>query len=197
MTDPSYKGQILVFTTPLIGNYGVPSIYARDDYNLLRYFESAHIQCAGIIVADVATRYSHWTAVESLGSWCAREGVAAVSGVDTRAIVTYLRERGSSLAKIRTGEEYDADDDEAFFDPGNINLVRQVCTEKPFHVTSGASSVKVAVIDCGVKENILRSLVATGCRCNCLSLQLPYSQSSARVRWDFHDEWTRGSNALS
>lgn len=162
MTDPSYRGQILIFTTPLIGNYGVPSLKVRDEYNLLRYFESASIQCAGIVVADAAMKYSHWTAVESLGEWCAREGVAAVTGVDTRAIVTYLRERGSSLAKIRIGEEYDADDDEAFLDPGSVNLVKRVCTKEPFNVTGGAGDVKVAVIDCGVKENILRSLVRRG-----------------------------------
>ena len=68
MTDPSYRGQILVFTQPLIGNYGVPSSQ-RDEWNLLRYFESPHIQCAGVVVADVAEQYSHWTAVESLSEW--------------------------------------------------------------------------------------------------------------------------------
>src|SRR5262245_41842033 len=108
MTDPSYRGQILVFTQvclrgrilptfilyptlracrpsaiinfrqPLIGNYGVPS-NKRDQFNLLNYFESPHIQCAGLVVADVATKYSHWTAVESLGEWCAREGVVRTS----------------------------------------------------------------------------------------------------------------------
>jgi len=103
MTDPSYRGQILVFTQPLIGNYGVPS-NERDEYNLLKYFESPHIQCAGVVVADVAEKYSHWTAVESLSEWCAREGVPVISGVDTRAIVTYLREQGSSLARISIGE---------------------------------------------------------------------------------------------
>jgi carbamoyl-phosphate synthase small subunit len=163
MTDPSYKGQILVFTQPLVGNYGVPSINVRDEHNLLRYFESEAIQCAGIIVADYATKYSHWTAVESLSSWCSRSGVPAVSGVDTRAIVTFLRERGSSLARIVIGEEYDADEDEAYFDPGEVNLVKQVCAKHPFHVESaGTSNLKVALIDCGVKENIIRSLVRRG-----------------------------------
>src|SRR5271154_6363525 len=185
MTDPSYKGQILVFTQPLVGtyaqsipypsncemliffcflgNYGVPSINERDEYNLLRYFESPSIQCAGVIVADYATRYSHWTAVESLSSWCSRSGVPAVSGVDTRAIVTFLRERGSSLARIVIGEEYDADEDEAFFDPGEVNLVKQFCAKHPFHVESaGTAGLKVALIDCGVKENIIRSLVRRG-----------------------------------
>lgn len=161
MTDPSYRGQILVFTQPLIGNYGVPS-GVRDEFGLLKYFESPHIQPVGVVVADVAEKYSHWTAVESLGEWCAREGVPAISGVDTRAIVTYLREQGSSLARLTIGEEYDQDEDEAFIDPEQINLVRRVSTKAPFHVPAPDPVAHVAVIDCGVKENILRSLVSRG-----------------------------------
>lgn len=161
MTDPSYRGQILVFTQPLIGNYGVPS-NARDEFNLLKYFESPNIQCAGVVVADVAEKYSHWTAVESLGEWCAREGVPAISGVDTRAIVTYLREQGSSLARISIGDEYDADEDESFIDPSQINLVKRVSTKAPFMVSAPNATFHVALLDCGVKENILRSLVSRG-----------------------------------
>lgn len=161
LSDPSYRGQILVFTQPLIGNYGVPSA-ERDENGLLKYFESPSLQAVGVVVADVAERYSHWTAVESLGEWCAREGVPAISGVDTREIVTYLREQGSSLARITIGEEYDADQDEAFVDPEQINLVQKVSTKAPFHVSPGNSTAHVAVIDCGVKENILRSLVNRG-----------------------------------
>ncbi|KAK5092991.1 Multifunctional pyrimidine synthesis protein CAD [Exophiala xenobiotica] len=161
MTDPSYRGQILVFTQPLIGNYGVPASI-RDEFGLLKYFESPHIQPVGVVVADAAEKYSHWTAVESLGEWCAREGVPAISGVDTRAIVTYLREQGSSLARLAIGEEYDQDEDEAFIDPEQINLVRRVSTKAPFHVSAPDPVAHVAVIDCGVKENILRSLVSRG-----------------------------------
>jgi len=129
---------------------------------LLKYFESPNIQAVGVVVADVAEQYSHWTAVESLSQWCAREGVPAISGVDTRAIVTFLREQGSSLARITIGEEYDADQDEAFVDPEQINLVRKVSTKAPFHISSNNGDLHVAVIDCGVKENILRSLVGRG-----------------------------------
>lgn len=165
MTDPSYRGQILVFTQPLIGNYGVPSGKERDEYGLLKYFESPHIQCKGIVVSNAAMEYSHWTAVESLGDWCKREGVAAITDVDTRAIVQLLRERGSSLARITVGEEYDADEDEAYSDPGAINLVHKVSTKAPFHVPalhSSGEGIHIAVLDCGVKENILRSLVSRG-----------------------------------
>ncbi|KAG6141745.1 Amino-acid acetyltransferase, mitochondrial [Claviceps purpurea] len=162
LSDPSYRGQILVFTQPLIGNYGVPSSTQRDEYNLLKYFESPHLQCAGVVVSDVALQYSHWTAVESLGQWCAREGVPAISGVDTREIVTYLREQGSSLARISVGDEYDADEDESYIDPGQINLVKRVSTKAPFVVESPGANLHVALIDCGVKENIIRSLVSRG-----------------------------------
>ncbi|KAL7268357.1 Multifunctional pyrimidine synthesis protein CAD [Rhizina undulata] len=172
MTDPSYRGQILVFTQPLIGNYGVPSD-KRDENGLLKYFESPNIQAIGIVVADVAEKYSHWTAVESLGEWCAREGIPAITGVDTRAIVTYLREQGSSLARITIGEEYDADQDEAFVDPEQINLVEKVSTKAPFHVSSPNGDLHVAVIDCGVKENILRSMVSRGASVTCFPWDYP------------------------
>lgn len=161
MTDPSYRGQILVFTTPLIGNYGVPS-KERDEYGLLKYFESPHIQCAGVVVSDIATQYSHWTAVTSLSEWCAREGVPIISGVDTRAIVTFLREQGSTLARISVGESYDEDEDAGYMDPEQQHLVSHVSTKAPFLVESEGASLHVALLDCGVKENILRSLVARG-----------------------------------
>ncbi|OAA81090.1 Carbamoyl-phosphate synthase [Akanthomyces lecanii RCEF 1005] len=177
MTDPSYRGQILVFTQPLIGNYGVPS-NQRDQYNLLKYFESPHIQCAGVVVSDVALNYSHWTAVESLGQWCAREGIPAISGVDTREIVTFLREQGSSLARISIGDEYDADEDEGFDDPGQINLVKHVSTKAPFVVESPGADLHVALIDCGVKENIMRSLVSRGASVTVLPYNYPIHKVS-------------------
>ncbi|KAJ5716358.1 Carbamoyl-phosphate synthase small subunit [Penicillium malachiteum] len=137
LTDPSYRGQILVFTQPLIGNYGVPSA-EKDSNGLLKYFESPNLQAAGVVVADVAEQYSHWTAVESLGEWVL------------------------PLARITVGEEYDANEDEAFTDPEQIHLVRQVSTKQPFHISAADPTSHVAVIDCGVKENILRSLVGRG-----------------------------------
>ncbi|AOA64461.1 Carbamoyl-phosphate synthase arginine-specific small chain [Komagataella phaffii CBS 7435] len=180
MTDPSYKGQMICFTQPLIGNYGVPSGKTRDEFNLLKYFESPRIQCIGIIVSDVALQYSHWTAVESLSQWCKREGVAAITGVDTRALVTYLREQGSSLARLTVGEEYDADEDAAFEDPGSVNLVHKVTTKAPFHVPSPNAKYHVAVIDCGVKENILRSLVSRGASITVLPYDYPIQKVASK-----------------
>ncbi|CCK71369.1 carbamoyl-phosphate synthase (glutamine-hydrolyzing) CPA1 KNAG_0G03120 [Huiozyma naganishii CBS 8797] len=160
MTDPSYRGQILVFTQPLIGNYGVPSGEARDEFNLLKYFESPHIHVVGIIVAEYAYQYSHWTAVESLAQWCQREGVAAVTGVDTREIVQFLREEGSSLGRITIGN----DNPVKYTNPMANNLVQQVTTKQPFHVPAICADpvANIALIDCGVKENIIRCLVRRG-----------------------------------
>ncbi|CAL9737383.1 hypothetical protein MOSE0_L10044 [Monosporozyma servazzii] len=160
MTDPSYRGQILVFTQPLIGNYGVPDINQKDEFNLLKYFESPHIHVVGIVVAEYAYEYSHWTAVESLAKWCQREGVAAITGVDTRAVVQYLREQGSSLGRITMAN----DDAVPYVDPMNTHLVKQVTTQKPFHVAATVKDpiANIALIDCGVKENIIRCLVKRG-----------------------------------
>ena len=179
MTDPSYKGQVLCFTQPLIGNYGVPSSTLKDKFNLLKYMESPNIQCIGIVVADVALQYSHWTAVESLQQWCQRSGVAAITGVDTRELVSYLRDRGSSLAKITIGEEYDADEDAAFEDPSSVNLVHKVSTKAPFHVAcpkENSKNIHLAVIDCGAKENILRCLAERGASLTVLPYNYPFQK---------------------
>ncbi|KAG9066473.1 Multifunctional pyrimidine synthesis protein CAD [Linnemannia hyalina] len=161
MTDPSYRGQILVFTQPLIGNYGVPS-QEKDQFGLLKYFESNKIQCQGIVVNDYATKYSHWTAVESLGEWCAREGIPAISGVDTRAIVHLLRDQGSTLAKLEVGDEVLENKEVVEFPNPNVrNLVSEASTKEVYELNP-LGDVKIALVDCGVKENILRCLVARG-----------------------------------
>lgn len=162
MTDPSYRGQVLIFTQPLIGNYGVPS-QKLDQFGLLEHFESDRIQVQGIIVGDLALRYSHWTAVESLAEWCARHGVPVVSGVDTRAIVCTLRDQGSTLCKIAVGPEAHADSIEGleFSDPNLRNLVSEVSTKVPYEVNP-KGDVRIAIIDCGLKVNIVRCLAKRG-----------------------------------
>nr|AAA33609.1 arginine-specific carbamoyl phosphate synthetase small subunit [Neurospora crassa] len=161
MTDPSYRGQILVFTQPLIGNYGVPS-NERDEFNLLSTSSlptsSAPVSLSPMSLPSTATGllFRAWA------SGAPARAFPPLSGVDTRAIVTYLREQGSSLARISIGDEYDADEDEGFIDPGQINLVKRVSTKAPFVVTNPNAKFHVALIDCGVKENILRSLVSRG-----------------------------------
>lgn len=162
MTDPSYTGQILVFTQPLIGNYGVPG-QVKDEFGLLKYFESDGIQVQGIIVNDYATEYSHWTAVESLGDWCKRYNVPAISGVDTRALTQLLRDQGSTLGQICVGQDSTVDNIASleFPNPNLENLVAKVSTKVPV-TYNPKGDLKIAVIDCGVKQNILRCLCSRG-----------------------------------
>ncbi|KAI9343731.1 small subunit of carbamoyl-phosphate synthase [Zopfochytrium polystomum] len=161
MTDPSYRGQILVFTQPLVGNYGVPSETARDSFGLLRHFEAEGIQVKGIVVNDYAAKYSHWEAVESLGKWCERYGVPAISGVDSRAVVSLLRDRGSTLGEIVVG---DVDPSTVIpEDPNARNLCSEVSTKQK-QVFNPAGDVHVALVDCGVKQNIIRCLASQGAK---------------------------------
>ncbi|KJA28972.1 hypothetical protein HYPSUDRAFT_33441 [Hypholoma sublateritium FD-334 SS-4] len=161
MTDPSYRGQILVFTSPLIGNYGVPSNKAPfDSQDVGVYLESQGIQAAAIIVGDVAEKFSHYKAVESLSEWCKRNNVPGITGVDTRAITTLLRDQGTTLGRIAIGEDtaLPAPDASEYWDPSKENLVDQISTKEPY-VLNPTGSIKIAVLDFGAKANILRSLV--------------------------------------
>ena len=164
MTDPSYRGQILVFTTPLIGNYGVPhnqTAYDSRDVGVL--LESSGIQCAAVVVADVAVKFSHYTAVESIASWCKRYDVPGITGVDTRAITRLLRDQGTTLGRLTIGADASAlaPAGHEYWDPTTENLVDQVSTKQPYVLNPGGD-VKVAVLDFGAKANILRSLVRRG-----------------------------------
>lgn len=156
LTDPSYCGQILVCTYPLIGNYGVPE-YANDDFGLPKSFESERLQVAGLVVSEMCDHFSHYTAGRSLPDWLATEGVPAISDVDTRAITRLLREKGSMLGKIIMDDE-----DTEMIDPNARNMAAQVCVGEPrtYHVNDNAPTV--VMVDCGAKANILRSLLKRG-----------------------------------
>jgi carbamoyl-phosphate synthase small subunit len=164
MTDPSYRGQILVFTTPLIGNYGVPLNKAPvDSQDVGVVLESENIQCSAVIVGDVAERFSHHAAIESLSAWCQRHGVPGVTGVDTRAITRLLRDQGTTLGHVAVGNDVSlpVPQEHEFWDPSLENLVDQVSTKEPY-VLNPSGSVKIAVLDFGAKANIPRSLVRRG-----------------------------------
>ena len=161
MTDPSYRGQILVFTTPLIGNYGIPKNETPvDGQDVGVLLESARVQCAGIVVGDVAQRYSHHAAIESISEWCARHDVPGITGVDTRAVTTLLRDQGTTLGRLAVGADT-ASQPHEYWDPSKENLVDQVSTRAPYTLNP-AGDIKIAVLDFGAKANILRSLVRRG-----------------------------------
>ena len=123
LTDPSYTGQILVSTFPLIGNYGVPSDSKNRD--LYEFYESDKIHITGLIVSDYSFEYSHWNAIKSLGDWLKENKVPGLFGIDTRALTKIIRVKGSLLGKI----EFD-DEVIDFYDPNQENLVAIASTDK-------------------------------------------------------------------
>ncbi len=168
-TDPSYKGQILVLTYPLIGNYGVPA--AQESNGLDSVFESSRIHLAGLIVSEYSTEYSHWNAHTSLDAWLKANGVPAMTGLDTRMLTQKLRTHGSMLGKV----VYEVEPKE-FHDPNRDNLVAQVSLEHPR--TYGHGKKHVVVIDCGCKNNIIRSLLARGVTVTAVPWNWPVERES-------------------
>ena len=150
LTDPSYRGQILVLTYPLIGNYGVPG--DKKDENLLKYFESDHVQVQGLIISDYSSNFSHWNAKKSLSDWLTENHVPGVFGVDTRELTKKLRKKGTMLGKIVYNNE-----NTSFEDPNRRNLVAEVSINKPVVYKKGPR--KVIIVDCGCKNNIIRAFL--------------------------------------
>ena len=150
LTDPSYRGQILVLTYPLIGNYGVPGYEIEQD--LLKYFESDKIQVQGLIISDYSHNYSHWNAKKSLSKWMQEYHIPGIYDIDTRALTKRLRQKGTMLGKIC----YD-DEDIDFEDPNKRNLVREVSIKQPMIYKKGKK--KIVIVDCGIKNNIIRAFL--------------------------------------
>ncbi|MCK4321737.1 glutamine-hydrolyzing carbamoyl-phosphate synthase small subunit [candidate division WOR-3 bacterium] len=150
LTDSSYRGQILTLTYPLIGNYGVPGEDEED--NLLKYFESDKIQVQGLIVTNYSENYSHWNAKKSLSEWMREYSIPGIYGIDTRELTKKLREKGTMLGKIIYNKE-----NIKFEDPNKRNLVAEVSINEPLEYKRGLR--RVIVIDCGVKNNIIRAFL--------------------------------------
>ena len=162
LTDPSYAGQILVTTYPLIGNYGVPDTGLGDN-GLPLLMESDRIHVKGLVVADYSETFSHWNAKESLASWLKREKIPAITGIDTRRLTKVLREHGVMMGKISLtstpspkgeGSEYSQD-------YGSVNWVEKVSCKEVIRYNEGGKK-KVVLVDCGVKANIIRCLIRRG-----------------------------------
>ena len=119
LTDPSFEGQILIFTYPLIGNYGVPPSLKKK--GIEAYFESDRIHVRGVIVADYSAEHNHWNSTKNLGEWLNEYSIPALWGIDTRALTQRLREKGVMLGKIIIDDK-----DLSFEDPNARNLVAEV-----------------------------------------------------------------------
>ncbi|MBR1949721.1 MAG: glutamine-hydrolyzing carbamoyl-phosphate synthase small subunit [Bacteroidales bacterium] len=149
LTDPSYAGQILVLTYPLVGNYGVPAV---------DFWESGHIYSQALIVSDYSSDFCHWNAKESLGDWLKREQRPAITGIDTRALTKLLRERGVMMGRIEIEGIDDMPSDMYY---GDINYVETVSCKDVIRYNEG-SGKRIVLVDCGVKANIIRCLLRRG-----------------------------------
>lgn len=157
LTDPSYAGQLMTLTYPLVGNYGVPP-FSIEENTLATFMESDKIYASAIIVADYSEKYSHWNAVESLAEWLKREKVPGITGIDTRQLTKVLREHGVMMGKIIFDDEPDNIPEAAY---EGINWVDRVSCKEIIRYNEGVGK-KVVLVDCGVKNNIIRCLINRG-----------------------------------
>lgn len=160
LTDPSYAGQMLVMTYPLAGNYGVPPTGVGKD-GLPTFLESERIHISALLVADYSQVCSHWNAQESLAGWLKREGVTAITGIDTRRLTRLLREQGVMMGRIEI-EGMTEDIEPERFTYGDMNWVDTVSCREVITYGSGKGKPRVVLVDCGVKANIIRCLLHRG-----------------------------------
>ena len=160
LTDPSYAGQILVTTYPLIGNYGVPDTGLGDN-GLPLFMESEKIHVKALIVADYSETYSHWNAKESLAAWLKREQIPAITGIDTRRLTKVLREHGVMMGRVEICSVCRCATATDGTDYGSVNWVEKVSCKEVITYNQGAGK-RVVLVDCGVKANIIRCLIRRG-----------------------------------
>ena len=154
LTDPSYAGQLMVLTYPLVGNYGVPP-FTINESGIATFMESDRIYASAVIVADYSEEFSHWNACESLADWLKREHVPGITGIDTRELTKVLREHGVMMGKILFDDE---PDNIPNADYEGVNFVDKVSCKDIIRYNEGAGK-KVILVDCGVKHNIIRCLI--------------------------------------
>ena len=175
LTDPSYAGQLMTLTYPLVGNYGVPR-FSIEENGLPTFMESDRIYASAIIVSDYSEKYSHWNACESLGDWLKREKVPGVTGIDTRQLTKVLREHGVMMGRLEFSEN---PENSEFSDYGSINWVDRVSCKEILRYNEGAGK-KVVLVDCGVKANIIRCLINRGVEV----IRVPWNYDYTQMEFD-------------
>ena len=177
LTDPSFRGQVLAFTYPLIGNYGVPNPETRDGWGL-PVLESDEVQVRGVVMRGTTTP-NHWQSDRTLERWLSEEGVPAVRGIDTRRLTQHLRSGGVLRGVVHVGRAREAPSDDelraaiarapAYADE---NYMTEVAPKRPT-LLGPSKGPLVAALDCGLKASILRALLDRGVGV----LRLPYDES--------------------
>ncbi len=180
LTDPSYRGQILCLTYPLVGNYGVPSFDVVDQYGLPKFFESEKIQVRALLIHDLSDIASHWSCVRTLDQWLYDEKIPGIYGIDTRELTKRIRVHGvmmgavlvsetpienSRLQKVLASAKYDG-----------LNFMPEVSASSPQEY-GDKNSECIVVLDTGVKYSIIRNIMRTGYR----TVRLPWDASYEKV----------------
>lgn len=172
LTDPSYRGQILALTFPLVGNYGVPTDSCEN--GLSSFYESEKIQVSGLIISDFSFKYSHWNAAKSLSDWLIENKVPGIFGIDTRELTKMVREKGTMRGKL----VFPNSDDIEFINPDDENQVALVSCNEP--ITYGSGKYKIIMVDCGVKHNIIRCLLKR----DTTVIRVPWDYDFNQLAWD-------------
>ena len=160
LTDPSYRGQILVLTYPLVGNYGVPA--PRQPGSIDRPYESGQIQVQALVVQNLVDGYSHHAAVRSLSTWLQAEGVSGLTGIDTRTLTRRLREHGTMRGWIYPADlGFERARDAAAAVDMRSELFHLVAPRDPVRYEAGGRHT-ILLVDVGAKDNIVRSLLSRG-----------------------------------
>ncbi|MFB3152034.1 MAG: glutamine-hydrolyzing carbamoyl-phosphate synthase small subunit [Nitrosopumilaceae archaeon] len=180
LTDPSYSGQILTLTYPLIGNYGVPDPAIKDDDGISSYFESDKIQVRGLVIHELSMIASHWNLSMTLDEWLYKEKISGISGIDTRELTKKLRTSGVMMAALAVS---DTEIDEAKVKK-QLSLAQNYTTEKFMDAVStkdeqvfGKDKKTVVVIDTGVKNAILRNIREIGYKV----VKVPWNSSIEKI----------------
>jgi carbamoyl-phosphate synthase small subunit len=175
LTDPSFKGQILVMSYPLIGNYGVPSYYLTDEWGLPKYFESNNIQIKGLVVSELCNYPSHPYSVKSLNEWLYEEKIPGIEDIDTREIIKRIRMKGTMMGILEVSYE-DINVEKLLREIKNvkkydeIDFSQEIAKEIKIFENKGPT---VVLIDCGVKLSIIRNILEKGFRV----IKVPYNIS--------------------
>jgi len=176
LTDPTFAGQVLTLTWPLVGNSGVPP--QTEDRSVRQFFESNRIWPCGLVVSEYSPHYSHWNATRSLGDWLTEEGVPAITGIDTRSLAKRIREKGTMLGKIIVeGGTTDEGSEES------RNLTAKVSCKEIIEyspLTTNHSPLTTILLDLGVKNNVLRNLLSRGAKV----IRVPWDYDFTKLEYD-------------
>lgn len=181
LTDPSYRGQILCITYPLIGNYGVPSNRITDPFGLPKYFESDNIQVKGLLIHNLSVAASHWTCIKTLDQWMYEERIPGIYGIDTRELTKKLRVRGVMTGAMSVSSNRVADRSRLFelMDSENYND-RNFMTEVSVHQVHQYGNDKkecIVLVDTGTKYSIIRNILKSGYK----AVVLPWDSSFEEI----------------